>query len=153
LFLFFQSHSACDTELSASAAPQADFRIDTAVSGQNVLLDDSDGALGAVEKTSLASSAGIHFDPGFLLFFVFPFFGRTIPFGIDDGSPGAGIKTGSAVGAEEGVNVEANFNLTFNGVFRAFFGACAAPLAIATDLMSHKISNPDGMRCSGADLI
>jgi hypothetical protein len=151
--MFFQGHRTRDTELNAGATPQADFRIDVTVDSQNVLLDDSDGAVRTVEKTGLASGAAIHFDAGFLLFSGFPFLGRTIPPGIDDSSRGADVETGAAIDAEERINVEANFNLTLNGVFGAFLGARSAPLAIATDLMSHKMSNPGGKRCSGADLV
>jgi hypothetical protein len=151
--MLVQGNRASDTVLSANAAPQAGFRVNVAVSGQNVLLDDTDSTVRTIEEAVLAPGATRSLNLGLPRFLFFALLGRAVSFGIDDGPKGAGAKTGSAVGTEKWVYVKANFNFPLNGMFRAFFGTCAAPFAIATDLMSHKMSNPGGMRCGGTDLI
>lgn len=147
--MVFHSHCPCDAELGTRAATQADIRVDMAIGSQNVLFDDPDGVVRAIEITGLATGAVICFDQGFLLFCVFSFFGGPFPTGIDDGSPGAGFETGSAIDAKKGIDIEARFHFTVNGMLGAFFGARSAPPAIATDLVGHKMSNPGVMVVSG----
>ena len=147
--MFFHGHRPRDAELGTRAATQAYIRVDTAIGGQNVLFDDPNGAVRAIEITGLATGAVICFDQGPLLFCVFPFLGGTFSVWIDDGPPGAGFETGPAIDAKKGIDFEARFHFAVNGMLGAFFGARSAPLAIATDLVGHKMSNPGVLVVSG----
>ncbi len=71
------------------------------------------------------------------LFLLAPF-GGAVSFGIDDGPVGAGVKAGAAFLTEVLLYVKANLELAFNCIFRALFGAGAAPLAIFTDVVWHE---------------
>ena len=112
-----------------------------AISDEDVLFDKPDGALRTVEETGLAAGAEVGFDPGFDWLGFFSFLGRATSLRINNGSKRTGIKAGAALPTKEGVYIEANLNLAVNGVFRAFFGAGAAPSTVATDLVRHKMRN------------
>ena len=57
--------------------------------------------------------------------------------GVDDGAPWASLKTGAALLAQVGIDVEANLEFAFDRIFRALLGAGAASDAVVTDAIGH----------------
>ena len=123
--------------MGARAASHTVFSIHPAVgTGKDPLFDDAYGLLGAIHEAGLAAGTGRRVDVGLGTLF-FPAFGGTVPLGVDDGAPGAGVKAGAAILTEIGVYVKADFDFPFNRLFRTLFGAGAATGTIVTDTVRH----------------
>jgi len=105
--------------------------------GKKTFFDDGDGLVGTVHEAGAAAGTNFGIDSGFNRFLLFPLFGRTVTLRIDDGSAGAGIKTCAAFQTQVGVDVEAFFYFAVNGIFRALFGAGAAPGAVVAYFVGH----------------
>ncbi len=105
--------------------------------GKKTFFDDGDGIMGTVHKTGAAAGTNVWIDPGFNRFLLFPLLGRTVTPWIDHGSAGAGIKTCAAFRTQAGIDVEAFFYFAVNGIFRALFGAGAAPGAVVAYFIRH----------------
>lgn len=128
---------ARNAELGAGTAPHTALGIHlAAVAGKDTLFDDAYGLLGAIHEAGLAAGTGRRVDVGLGTLF-FPAFGGTVPLGVDDGAPGAGVKAGAAILTEIGVYVKADFDFPFNRLFRTLFGAGATTGTIVTDMVRH----------------
>ena len=69
--------------------------------------------------------------------FLLGFFGRTVPLGVDDGSPWTYVKAGATFLTEIRVYVKANLDFPLNGLFRTLFGTGATSGTIVTDAVGH----------------
>lgn len=123
----------------AGAAPDTNFGIHLATSGceNDALFDDSYGLLRAIYKASLAPGTDIRVDASLALFLSTFFWGETVSLGIDNGSPGAGVKTGAAFLTEVWIYVKTNLDFAVNCIFRASLGAGTTSGTIFANLVYH----------------
>jgi len=132
--------------LSANAASDAEFTVYPADgAGKDASLDNFDGLLGAVQVAGFTTGADGGIDICPRRFLLSAFSGRTVSFSIENGPPGADIKTGSAFLAKGRIDVKSNLEFTFNGLFGALFGAGAASNAVFANTVGHGKKSPQSI--------
>lgn len=103
---------------------------------ENSFFNHVDGLLGTVEKAGPAADAYAGIDVGFKLLFP-AFYGGPSSLWILNRSLTAGLKADAAFLTYIGVDFEADFDFTENGVLGALFGASSAPDTVIANIIRH----------------
>lgn len=121
----------------AYTAARAQLGVDLTIYGtEKSFFNHVDGLLGTVEKAGPAAYAYAGIDVSFKLLFP-AFYGRPSSLWILNRSLTAGLKADAAFLTYIGVDFEADFDFTGNGVLGAFFGTSSAPDTVIANIIRH----------------